>query len=70
MYTWLYNYFNKYNCLYKRQFGFRNANSTINTLVSTTEGIRKALHKNRFSCTGFLDFQKTFDTVNHKILLK
>ena len=35
-----------------------------------TETIRKALDENDFACGVFLDFQKAFDTVNHKILLK
>ena len=33
------------------------------------EEIRKALDNNEFSCDVFLDFQKTFGTVNHKILI-
>ena len=45
--TRIYNLLEKYNCLYKTQFGFRNS-----------------------LCGVFLDFQKSFNTVNHKILLK
>ena len=39
-------------------------------LISITEEIRKALDNNKFSCGAFLDFQKAFDTVNHKILIE
>ena len=59
----------KFDCLYKKQFGFRNAHSTSHALISITEEIRKAVDDNEFSCGVFLDFQKAFDTVNHKILI-
>ena len=39
-------------------------------LISITEKIKKSLDNNEYSCGVFLDFQKTFDTVNHEILLK
>ena len=32
-------------------------------------GIQQALNKDEFACGVFLDFQKTFDTVNHNILI-
>ena len=34
-----------------------------------TEKIRNALDDGEYACGVFLDFQKAFDTVNHKILL-
>jgi len=34
-----------------------------------TESIRKALDKNYFACGIFIDLQKAFDTVDHKVLL-
>ena len=70
MYTILYNFLEKYNCLYKKQFGFRNSHSTNHALISITEKIRESLDNNEYSCGVFLDFQKAFDTVNHNILLK
>ena len=33
------------------------------------EEIKTSLDRNSFTCRAFLDFQKVFDTVNHKILL-
>ena len=59
----------KFDCLYKKQFGFRDAHSTSHALISIPEEIRKALDNNEFSCGIFLYFQKAFDTVNHKILI-
>ena len=66
----LYKFLDKFNCLYKKQFGFRNFHSTNHALISITEEIKQTLDKNQFSCGVFLDFQKAFDTVNHEILLK
>ena len=70
MCTRIYNFLEKYNCLYKKQFGFRNSHSTNHALITITEKIRESLDHNEYSCGVFLDFQKAFDTVNHNILLK
>ena len=70
MYTRLYKFLEKYSCLYKKQFGFKNSLSTNHALISITEKIKKSLDNNEYSSGVFLDFQKTFDTVNHEILLK
>ena len=69
-YTRLYNFLEKYNSLYKKQFEFRNSHSTNHALISMTEKIRESPDNNEYSCALFLDFQKAFDTVNHNILLK
>ena len=70
MYTGLYKLLEKYSSLYKKQFGFRNSNSTNHALINITEKIKNSLDNNEYSCGVFLDFQKAFDTVNQKILLK
>ena len=57
-------------CLFSKQFGFRNKHSTTHALINLTETIRKALDDDECACGVFLDFQKAFDSVNHKILLK
>ena len=69
MYSRLYDFLNKYNCLYKKQFGFRNSHSTNHASITITETIREALDRDEYSCGVFLDFQKAFDTVNHNILI-
>ena len=50
----------------QKQFGFRNLHSINHALVSITEEIKQALDRDEFACGLFLDFQKAFDTVNHK----
>ena len=42
MYSRLYKFLDKYNCLYKKQFGFRNSHSTNHALASIKEEIKKA----------------------------
>ena len=58
------------NCLFSKQFGFRNKHSTTHALIDLTETIRKALDDNEFACGVFLDLKKAFDTVKHDVLLK
>ena len=69
LYNRLYKFLNQNKCLFNYQFGFRNHHSSNHTLISITEKIRKALDEGKFACGVFLDFQKAFDTVNHKILI-
>ena len=56
MYTRLYNFLEKYHCLYKKQFGFTNSHSTHNALISITEKFRESVDNNEYSCGVFLDF--------------
>ena len=69
LYNRLYKFLNQNKCLFNYQFGFWNHHSTNHELISITEKIRNALDEGKFACGVFLDFQKAFDTVNHKILI-
>ena len=55
--------------MFSHQFGFRNGYSTNHALTSLTEMIRKSLDEDKFACEFFIDLLKTFDTVDHGILL-
>ena len=67
MFNRIYNFHEKYKCIYKLQFGFRSKHSTNHALIEITESIRKVLDEGKFACGVFVDFQKAFDTVNHEI---
>ena len=46
IYSRLSKFLDKFDCLYKKQFGFRNAQSTNHALISITEEITKSLDNN------------------------
>ena len=69
MYRRLYTFLNNNNIIYDLQFGFRQQYSTSHALIKITENIRKALDDGNIGCGVFVDLQKAFDTVDHKILL-
>ena len=70
VYSRLYSFLNLHNSIYDLQFGFRAKHPTNHALISLTENIREALDSGKFACGIFIDLQKAFDTVDHKILLK
>ena len=56
-----------FNCIYELQFGFRAKHSTNHALIDITENVKSALDNKIHACGIFVDLQKAFDTVNHKI---
>lgn len=68
MYSRLVGFLNKNKVISDKQFGFRKGFSTSHALLSITERILKALDDGNFACGVFVDLQKAFDTVDHKIL--
>ena len=64
----MYTFLDNNNIIYNLQFGFRQQYSSSHALINITENIRKALDGN-IGCGVFGDLQKTFDTVDHQILL-
>ena len=69
MYKRLSNFLDINNLIYSLQFGFQAKYSTTHALIYLTESIRQSLDEGRFGCGIFVDLQKAFDTVDHKILL-
>ena len=67
IYIRIYSYLTKNNLIYDKQFGFRNNYSTNHALLSITERIRALVDSGHYVCGVFVDLEKAFDTVNHKI---
>ena len=60
---------NDNNINYPLQFGFRQKYSTSFALIHLTETIKESLDQGKYSCSISVDLQKTFDTVDHNILM-
>ena len=70
MFNRLYSFLETNKCIYDLQFGFRQKHSTNHALLSMTQQIKDIIDKGNIAVGVFVDFQKAFDTVNHKILLQ
>ena len=70
MFNRLYSFLESHKCIYDLQFGFRQKHSTNHALLSMTQQIKDAIDNGNVAVGVFVDFQKAFDTVNHKILLR
>ena len=69
LYSRLINYIDKFQLLYKYQYGFRKNHSTDHALIELVDQIRFSIDKNQMTGGIFVDLSKAFDTVNHKILI-
>lgn len=70
MKKYLMNYLISKSILSEHQFGFQKGLSTFDALNKLTSDLYKVLDKRKAAICIFIDFQKAFDTVNHKLLLK
>ena len=66
----LYGFLDKYDILYKHQYGFRAKHNTSQPLLHFTENIFLSLNENKFNISIFIDLKKAFETVNFDILLR
>ena len=64
------NFLDKHNILFKSQYGFREKHSTQHAIIDIVNIIQNNMDLKLFTCGIFLDLKKSFDTVNHLILLK
>ena len=69
IYIRTYNFFQLNNVFFQQQFGFRKKHSTSHAILNMIQKIMDTLDKGQFACAVFVDLQKAFDTVDHKILL-
>ena len=70
MHERLYSFFEQHKCIYELQYGFRAKHSTSHALIDLIEDVRKSIDQNLYAVGVFIDLQKAFDTVDHKILLQ
>ena len=65
----LIGFLDRYDLLYKHQYGFRAKHNTSQPLLHFTERVFQALNDNKFNISIFIDLKKAFETVNFEILL-
>ena len=54
--------------IFTKQLGFHNNYSPNHALISITERIKDLVDSGNFVCGVFVDLEKAFNTVNHKLL--
>ena len=69
IYDRTYNYLQKNNILYNKQFGFRKNYNTSTALLQLTNDIVRAFERKEIAIGIFIDLSKAFDTIDHEILL-
>ena len=70
MYNGFYKHLLNNNVLYKKQFGFQENHSTDHAITQLVDQISNSSEKNLFTLGVFMDFSKTFDTVDDVTLIK
>ena len=69
MYNRLFEHVKNNNVLYQQQFGFQAKHATDHAALVFSDYILSTLKKKEFLLSIFIDLSKTFDTVDHNILL-
>ena len=70
MYQRLIKFIDANEILSKHQYGFRKNRSTEHAIIEITDKISKAIDEGKYTIGIFLDLSKSFDTMNHEILIK
>ena len=59
-----------FSLLNNSQYGFRSGKSTALALMELTEEISSAMDEKMYTVGVFIDLKKTFDTIDHKLLIQ
>ena len=70
IYDRLLNFIDQNSILSPNQFGFQRKKSTEDAILKFSEYSYETLNHKHYSINVFIDFQKAFDTLNHRILLR
>ena len=70
VYTMVYQFLEKHDILYNSQYGFRNKRSCEQAILEMVGQVLQAHNNGNHSASLFLHLSKTFDTLDHSILLK
>ena len=68
-YNQIYDYFNDNTLFFKSQYGFRKQNSTELASLELIDRVIIDLEKKKNPIIVYMDLSKTFDTLDHNILL-
>ena len=63
-------FLDKYELLSEHQYGFRGNRTTTYAVMEMVEEVTKAIENDEFSVGIYIDLQKAFDTIDHRILLR
>ena len=69
MYKRMTSYIEQHDLLYPSQYGFRKGHSTQHAILDIINDIQANMNQCLLSCGVFIDLKKTFDRVDHEILL-
>ena len=70
MYNRLFKHLSENSILYKKQFGFQTSHSTEYAILLLVNQLYQLFDESKFTLGIFIDLNKVFDTVDHKILTK
>ena len=69
VYNQIYEYFTKNKLFHENQYGLRTKNSTELAVTELTDRILINIDNKKLPLTIFMDLSRTFDTLEHKILI-
>ena len=69
IYNQMIKFIDKHKILYMNQYGFRKEHSSTLALIDIIDEIKFAIDNGEYAIGIFLDIEKAFDSINHKILL-